>query len=568
MYSVKKHKIIFLLILVVEIVGILTGMGIAQDKPHFFMPELVAGTNGIVAASGSLAPSIGLKVLMDGGNAVDAAVTTAAMLTITEPMCSSIGGHGIMMLYLAETDEIKCLDWGGFLPHKFSIDQWGTPPTEPDPKSPQNSIFPGTLAGWVEALDKYGTIDLAKALEPAIKYAEEGVPVRPLMANYIWNMADQLKLFPEIAKIMMPGGSVPEASDIIKFKDLANTYRKIAKEGSDVFYKGEIGDKIVKYMNENGSRFSKEEFADYKPVWRDTISTTYRDRYEIFVPKCQVFSPVILTMFNIWENFDMRKLGFFTPEYIHLIAEANDVAISNRKYYGDPDFSEIPYEILNSKDYAKKVADRIDMQRVSTERIGETEELKEFNGTTTNIAVVDKDHNICIITQTIGDWFGSFHVVPGTGIVLNNEGTFYDLKPLNGPNYPEAGKKSEHQMGGAIVKKDGKIFMGVGSPCAFQIPLAISQVIERVIDFDLTIQEAMDASIIFHTGMGKIGMQPPTFEEGGIPGWEVREKLWEMGHEIIEFPWNTDVTGVFIHPESGMLEGGADHHGNSVTVSY
>lgn len=567
MYSIKNHKIIFLLILVVGIVGILTGTGMAKDKPVYFMPHLVTGPNGIVAASTSLAPSIGLKVLMDGGNAVDAAVTTAAMLTICEPRSSSIGGHGIMMLYLAGTDEIKCLDWGGFLPHKFTIDQWGTPPTEPYSKSPLCSIFPGTLAGWVESLDKYGTISLAKALEPVIKYAEEGVPVRPMTANYISNTADKLKLFPEIAKIIMPGGRVPEAGDIIKFKDLANTYKKIAEGGPDVFYNGELTDKIVKYFNENGSRFTKEEFANYKPVWRDTVSTTYRDHYEVFVPKCQVFSPVILTMLNIWENFDMKKLGFLTPEYIHLVAEANDVAISNRKYFGDPDFSKIPYELLTSKDYAKKVAEKIDMQKASTERIGETKELREFKGSTTTIAVVDKDYNVCLITQTIGDWFGSFHVVPGTGILLNNEGTFYDLEPFNGPNYPAAGKKSEHQMGGAIIKKDGKIYMGVGSTNALHIPLAIAQVIERVIDFDLPIHEAIDISLIYRPGMGAIGMEPPTYEEGGIPSWEVRDKLWEMGHRIVKWSWHANISGVLIHP-SGVLEGGGSPKGNYVAVSY
>ena len=559
MYSIKRHKTVFLVVLLTSVMGILAGTGMAQQKHHYWQIPVVNGTHGAVASGSPIASQMGLKVLMDGGNAVDAAVTTATMLSVGDSNMCGIGGHGIMMLYWAKTGEVKCLDWGGFLPHKFTVDQWGTPPEIPT-RDPQCSILPGTLAGWAEALDKYGTISLAKALEPAIKYAEEGVPLIPTLAVYTENRADLIKVFPELAKIYMPGGRVPKMGDMLKFKDLANTYRKIAKEGPEVFYKGELGDRIVKYLNEHGSRFTKEEFANYKPIWRDTLSTAYRDRYEVFVPKNQNFSPTILTMLNIWENFDMKSLGLLSPETIHLVIEAMKIALADRTaYYGDPAFTEIPYEILTSKAYAKRlVQERIDMQKASPDKPGEIEGLE---GATTNLAVVDKDHNVCCITQTLGSGFGCCHVVPGTGIILNNEGQFFDLEPVGGPNYPGAGKRVENQMGPAIVLKDGKIFMGVGTPGGTMIPLAIAEVIMRAIDYDLGIQEAIEVPRIRYRGKGIAQL------EEGIP-WEVREKLWQMGHYIQDATSICRVTAVTVDPESGIVEGGADSDGNCIAVAY
>lgn len=507
-------------------------VGMAQapiyDRPRASNKTIpvVSGRNGVVVSESSVAPSLGLKVLMDGGNAIDAAITTAAALTVADFTMCGIGGHGTMMMYWAETGEVKCLDFGGYLPSKFSIDQYGTPPNPPPLRDPKSSILPGTLAGWAEALDKYGTISLAEALSPAIKLAEEGFVLNPCEQERIDRIHDLTPLFPEGAKLWMPGGRVPKVGQTLKFTDLANTYKLIAEEGPDVFYKGELGDKIVQYMNENGSRFTKEDFANYKPIWRDTLSNTYRDHYEVFVPKNQNFSPVILTMLNIWENFNMRGMGVLSPETIHLIIEANKVALADRTaYYGDPDFSEVPYEILTSKAYAKRIAEGISMDKASPEKPGNIEGLE--GSCTTNLAVVDKDHNVVCITQTIGSAFGSMHVVPGTGITLNNEGQFFDLEPINGPNYPEAGKRVENQMGAAIVLKDGKIWLGVGAPGGTRIPPNIALLIRSMIDHDFRIQEAIEVPRITYIGNGI------TEIERGIP-WEVQEELWKMGHYFQE----------------------------------
>lgn len=577
---IRNSKILLLLIVVGLVLGFSFG-GIAANSIPVGLGRgatQAMGLNGVVSATSPIAPQMGLRVLMDGGNAIDAAVTTAAMLTVAQPDMSGIGGHGLMMMYWAETGEIKVLDWGGFLPHAFTIDQWGTPPKTPENIDVINTLFPGTLAGWAELLDKYGTISLAEALEPAIKTAEQGVPISKGTQSSIQRYESLAPLVPEWASIYMPNGRVPEIGEIIKLQDLANTYKLIAKEGPGVFYGGELGDKIVKYLNENGSRFTIEEFANYKPIWRDTISTTYRDEYEIFAVKNQSFSPIILTMFNIWENFDMKSLGLYSPECIHLMIEAGKVGLADREFYGDPDFSDIPYEILTSKEYAKRIADNIKMNKATPiEELRPLSLLKELagpstfadkvlvyndintEGCTTSLAVIDKDHNVCMITQTLNNAMGSLQVVPGTGIVLNNEGNYFSLDP-NGPNYPEAGKRNENQMGPAIVLKNGKFFAGVGSPGGTQIPQIIAKVFMLMIDYDLRIQEAINAPRV-RTYLDNTGL------EEGIP-WEVREKLWQMGHKLTVATSFTSPAGVVVDPKTGVLEGGAEPFRNAFTVAY
>jgi len=558
-----SRKLVLAICLATAVVLAISGIGYsatprATDFPRFI--PVVSGRNGAVAAPSSAATSVGLKVLMDGGNAIDAAVSAAATATVSEFMASGIGGHGIMVMYWAKTGEVKVLDWGGFLPHAFTLDQFGTPATPPPETSVLDTIFPGTLAGWAEALKSYGTISLSDALQPAIEYAEEGIAVNPWIANSAEDYAiDTLKdAFPELVEICMPEGRMPKVGDILKFPDLAQTYKLIAEKGPDVFYKGELGDKVVSYLNENGSRFTKEEFANYKPIWRDTLSTTYRDEYEIFVAKNQNFTPVVLTMFNIWENFDLRNMGIISPETLHLIIETSKIALADRTaYYGDPDFVDVPYDILTSKDYGKRMAQRIDMKKAAPDMPGE---LKSGESTT-NIAVVDKDHNMVLITQTLGDFFGSRHVVPGTGIILNNEGLFFDFEPVNGPNYPAPGKRVENQMGGVIVLKNGKVWGGMGTPGGTQIPLIMAQVFMRMIDHDLKIQDAIEVPRTRYRGNQNVQI------EKAVP-WETIEQLWQMGHRVTNPSYLCGISGVWVDPDTGVMEAGAEPSRNYWRGAY
>ncbi|MCC7415585.1 MAG: gamma-glutamyltransferase family protein [Acidobacteria bacterium] len=516
------------------------------------------GMNGIVAAPSPIAPSVALNVLMQGGNAVDAAVTAAAMVTLTDLASNSIGGHGTMVMYWAKTKEVKILDWGGFLPHAFTIDQWGTPAAMPQ-RSVLNTIMPGTLAGWAEALRAYGTIPLAKALAPSIKYAEEGLPTTPSLARRIAGDIETIKTMPELARMLLIDGRAPAPGELLKLPDLARTYRLIAEQGPDVFYKGAIAEKIVKYMNDNGSRFTREEFATYKPIWRDFVTTTYRDRYQIYTVKNQNFSPVICTMFNVWEHFDLPKMGILSAETLHLIIEATKMGLADRTaYYGDPDFVKVPYDILTGKAYGKRLADKIRMNKALPVEPGDITGLKE-DGHTLSLSVVDKDQNAVLLTQTLGGGWGSYHVVPGTGIILNNEGTFFDLAPGN-TNYPMAGKRVENQMAGALVLRDGKLFAGMGAPGGTSIPVNIAQVLERMIDFDAGAQEAIEVPRVNPSLTGR------TTPEQGIP-WETLEKLWKIGHYFNAPNAGGRMAGFRIW-DSGVIEAGAEPGGNYTSAAY
>lgn len=524
----------------------------------------ICGKNGMVASASPLASAVGLKVLMDGGNAMDAAITTASMLSVDEPYFSGIGGHGIMTLYWAANGAIECLDFGGGMPQGFTIDQWGEPPAYPS-RDVSSAIFPATLAGWAQALEKYGTLSLAETLQPVIHYAETGVAVRPVVRDFIDRIFEDAKQFPEFAKIFLPRGRVPAVGETLVYEDLAKTLRAIANEGVSLFYRGELAERMVSYLNAHGSRFTREEFASYEPRWRETIRTTYRDEYEIIVPKCQVCAVNILTQLNVWEHFDLKNSGLCTPDSLHVGIESAKMAFADRKNYcGDPDFSEVPYERLAAKAYAQDLAARITMEQVCPERPGDIRQRTNKGGTT-HLTVVDRDGNAVAITQTIGPDFGCLHVIPGTGVILNNEGVYFDLDPVDGPNYPQAGKLSQHDMSPTLVLRDGKLVLALGTPGAIGITQTIPQVISNVIDHGLDIQTAIDADRYRYYGNGEVRLGE------GISN-DVRDALAARGHRLLPPSatpmWAGGFNAVAGDPVNGTLTGGADPRRGGLAVGY
>ena len=531
--------------------------------PKCAMPA-VMGTRGVVASASPLASAAGLRVLMDGGNAVDAAVTAASLLGIDEPFFSGIGGHGILMLHLADTGEVKCLDFGGFAPHDFTIDQWGTPPAY-HPCDVRSSVFPGTLAGWAEVLERHGTRSLAETLKPAVEYARRGVPARPVVVDFIARTRDRMTGFPELARIFLAEGRSPRAGQIISNRGLADAFEEIAGNGAAYFYQGPLSDRILEYCNRNGARFTKREFSDYRPRWRDTLATTYRDDYRVVVPKCQTCSPNILTQLNVWEHFDLAGLGHLGFEDLHIGIETAKIAFADRKSYcGDPEFSAVPYERLASGAYGEALAMRIDPIRALPQRPGDAPDDGRRGGTT-HLTVVDRDRNAVAMTLTLGPDFGSMHVVPGTGIILNNEGVFFDLDPPGGPNFPAAGKRVQHDMSPTLVFRAGRLFLALGTPGAQGITQTIPQVISKIIDHGLELQAAIESDRYRYFGAGQVRLG------GGIPP-AVRDRLRDAGHDVLPpgAPpiWAGGFHAVMIDPETGTLIGGADPRRGGLALAY
>ena len=525
----------------------------------------VMGTRGVVASASPLASTAGLKVLMDGGNAVDAAVTVASILSVDEPYYSGIGGHGIAMLYVAGTGEVKCLDFGGFAPRAFTVDQWGSPPRYRywDVRS---SVFPGSLAGWTELLERHGTRSLAQALEPAIGHARRGVPARPVVVDFIARLKHEMARFPELAGTYLPGGRVPRAGQVIANRGLADTYEEIAGRGVSHFYEGPLRDRIVEYYNQCGSRFTEREFSAYRPRWRDTLESTYRDDYRVVVPKCQTCSPNILTQLNVWEHFDLAELDDQGFERIHLGIETAKIAFSDRRIHcGDPDFSAVPYQRLASKDYAADLAPGIDPNQARSERFPGDRADNVSRGGTTHLTVVDRDRNAVAMTCTLGPSFGCMHTVPGTGIILNNEGVFFDLHPPDGPNYPAAGKRVQHDMSPTLVFRGDRLFLALGTPGALGITQTIPQVISKVVDHRLPLQSAIESDRYRYFGEGRVRVGD------NIPA-AIRDRLRDAGHEVLPSGappiWAGGFHAVAIDPDSGTLIGGADPRRGGLAVAY
>jgi gamma-glutamyltranspeptidase/glutathione hydrolase len=530
--------------------------------------QVQMGPNGGVASTGPLGSSAGLKVLQDGGNAVDAAITAAIMSTVTVPDANGIGGHGGMMIYLAKTREIKFLDWGGPFPKAFNISDWGTPPVLPPERSVQNTVLPGTLKGWETALQTYGTINLAQAMAPAIEYAEQGFPMYPGFGFVMDWVGDQFDIYPEVLEVFAPDGKIPKVGEYMRLPELAATYRRIAKEGTGIFYGGDLGQKIIAFMNENGSRFTIEEFRDYKPVWRDMLKTTYRD-FEIFAVKNQNFTPVALEMFNFWEHFDLPNMNPMSPDALHIIAEGMKLGWADRVYYGDPAQSNIPYDTLVSKEYMDAYVKLFDKNKVlpfepagdqtgllpSPKALSVSKKIDtRHHISTTSIVAVDKDGNVAAITQTLGGAFGSMHVVPGTGIILNNEGEYFDLEPVNGHNYPAPGRLEENQMGAIFAFKNGKFYAGTAMPGGWAIPVVQAQVLERVLDYGMYMQQAIEFPRLTNSyePLGAIIVEPGINEA-------TRAALKAKGHTVLVDVSDTfGILGVVVDPKTGAKEVGAD----------
>jgi len=530
--------------------------------------QVQMGPNGGVASTGPLGSSVGLKVLQDGGNAIDAAVAAAIMSTVTVPDANGIGGHGGMMIYLAETREVKFLDWGGPFPKAFDIGDWGNPPSLPPERSVENTVLPGTLKGWETALKAYGTISLAEAMEPAIEYAEKGFPLYPGFGFVMGWVGDQFDIYPDVLEVFSPSGKIPAVGEYMRLPELAATYRRISEGGTDIFYGGDLGKKIVAFMNEHGSKFTIEEFRDYKPVWRDLLRTSYRG-YEIYAVKNQNFTPVALTMFNFWEHFDLPRMNPMSPDALHIIAEGMKLGWADRVYYGDPAQSRIPYDVLISKEYMNRYVNLFDMDNVlpfepagdltgmlpSPKALSVSKMIDtRHHISTTSIMAIDKDGNVASITQTLGGPFGSMHVVPGTGIILNNEGEYFDLEPVNGPNYPAPGRLEENQMGALFVLKNGRFYAGTAMPGGWSIPVVQAQVLQRVLDHDMYMQHAIEFPRLTNSyePLGAIVVEP------GI-NKNTRAALELKGHTVqVDVSDTFGILGIRVYQETGAKEVGAD----------
>ena len=533
------------------------------------------GMHGAAASAHPLASLAGLRMLMDGGNAVDAAVAIAAALNVCEPFMSGAGGVGLMLLHLADDGETKMLDFSGRAPKAASPEEF-TPETQE--RGIRAPLVPGNLGGWLEALEKHGTMSREKVFGPAIEYADGGFPLTNFGHEIFDSCAPLLRKCPNATAAYLINGEAPAPGQMLRQPDLANTYRLLVKEGASAFYEGEIAQTIASFSQEEDGLITLEDLNESKPTWRDVITTEYRG-YTVTTapPNCEGFQ--MLEALNILEEFDLAGMGHNSAEYIHLIAEAFKIAVTDRIIYcGDPKFIDIPVDGLISKAYAAERRKLINLDRANVV-MGERWEkeipqgamtagnpLEHIPGMTTHFAAVDSDGNVASITQTLGGGFGCGRVVPGTGLTLNNGINWMEVDPAcDTPNLIEGGRQWSQPMAPLQVYKDGKFCLSVSTPGSYGILQTTLQMMLNHLEFGASIQEAIEAPRIRTWGSTVLSVEDRIAAE-------VRDELAELGHEIELLPAYSAKhgggQGVTVDLDSGARTGGADPRRDGVAIAF
>lgn len=473
--------------------------------------------NGMVAAADPNAAQIGVDILKKGGNAIDAAVATSFALYAAEPHASSMGGGGFAIIYIAKEDKTYIVDYREIAPakayDKFYVD-YETKTKIPAKRAIDTGWYssgvPGMLAGMDELNKRFGAMKWADVMTPAIMMLEKGIVVDKTLNGWITDMYARIEHSPTpdfFLNTYFKDGLPLEPGDTYRNDDLVKSYKLVAKKGADVFYKGELADKIAAvYAEHAGGWITKKDLESFKITMREPIEGMYRGYKVASVPPPSSGGLTIIEILNMLEHFDMKKMGYGTPDSIHTMIEAQKLAYADRKeYMGDPAFVDVPVKRLSSRDYAAARAKTIDMNKANT-KVGPGDILKELKGNTTSISAIDKAGNMITITHTINAGFGAMVVPEGTGILMNNQMDDFEWKP-GLANSVAAGKRPLSSMSPTLISKDGKPFMTIGSPGGPRIIAAVANVIVNVIDYGMDIQAANDAPRFFNPNTAKTAME-------------------------------------------------------------
>ncbi|MFQ5997283.1 MAG: gamma-glutamyltransferase, partial [Dehalococcoidales bacterium] len=485
----------------------------------------VMSNRGMVATSQPLAAQAGVSILQQGGNAVDAAIATAAALNVVEPMMTGLGGDVFVLVYLSQNQELKALNASGRAPYAASLETLQKLGYQKMPETGIHTVtIPGALDGWCALLDNYGTMSLSQVLAPAIELAEHGFPVTEVIAHRWQENRAKLQANASATRTYLPAGRVPEPGEVFVPPDLANTFKKIAQGGRDVFYRGEIAEAIVACSQENGGLITMQDLNDHTSNWVTPISTNYRG-YDIYECPPNGQGLVVLLTLNILEDYDLKSLGHNSPEYLHLLIEALKLAFADaNRYVADPDFVDIPLKKLLSKSYAERRRQLIDKNKASQKVLAG---VPGTEGDTVYLAVMDREGNSVSFINSLYQGFGSGIVVGGTGICLQNRGALFSLEPGH-PNRIEPHKKPYHTIIPAMVFKDDDLFLTFGVMGGFMQPQGQVQVLLNIIDFGMGVQTALDAPRFRYYQIN----DECAFEPGFPPS--VLQELTDKGHQIVK----------------------------------
>jgi len=502
-------------------------------------------------------------MLLAGGNAVDAAIATAATLNVVTPAATGIGGDAFVLLYWAEGGKIKGLNASGRAPKAATLDCFRARGLNEMPTTGMLPVtVPGAVDGWVTLLESFGTMGLDQVLEPAIAYAEEGFPVSEITARGWRHSIPKLSAHPDTARNYLPDGRAPRPGEIFRQPNLGRTLRLIAEGGRDAFYRGEIAEKIVRFSERNEGLLAMEDLAQHASTWVEPISTHYRG-YEIYECPPNGQGLAALLAINLIKSHDLADLGHNSAEYLHLLVEAMKLAFADaHEYVADPEFVDIPMEELLSSDYTEARQALIDRDKAST---CVCPGLAPRGNDTAYLTVIDKHRNAVSFINSLYMGFGSGMVVGDTGICLQNRGALFSLNPGH-RNCIAPGKRPFHTIIPTMVCQEGRLFCSFGVTGGPMQPQAHMQVLCNLVDFQMLPQEALDAPRFRY-----VVEDHKVYLEKGI-GKDIQRALAGKEHKVVPFDTQTLRFGggqlIILDPASGALLGASDPRKDGCAVGY
>ena len=583
------------------------------SQGEFSHRPMAWGHRGMIGAGTQLTAQAGMRILWQGGNAVDAAVAGALAAGVLEPTAHySLGGEVAFLFYDAASKKIKSVVGQGWAPQRATIDlyleRWGEIPS-----GVLSTTVPGVISALLAMLSQYGTMSFTQTAQAAVSFAHDGFPAYQLLSRAIGGAErmDNIKKYPDTARVYLPGGQPPALGSMFKQQDLGNTLSLMVRgeqqsladgksresgilAARDVFYKGDPAQRMVKALQDLGGLYTDDDFADYQSPDEEPISTTYRG-YEIFTNRTWTQGVTLLQVLNILEGYDLATLGHNRSQAIHLQVEALKLAFADReRYVGDPDFVDVPVDELLSKDYAVLRRDLIDPNKAQAEYPpGDPRKMQAAAGDfqpkaptpaldpvggdsdgTTYLATADAIGNLVSVTPSSFAGLTKGMILSDTGILINTRGCYFWLDPDN-PNAIAPHKRPRTTPCTFIVTRDGQPFMTLGTPGGDSQPQSNLQVLNNIIDFGLNVQEAVEAprfcGYSFPHSPWPHDSYPNRLEiEDRVPATMI-DQLRDLGHQVEPTgPWgiSNGFAPIMVHPDSGVYNGGADPRKESVTIGW
>ncbi len=539
--------------------------GHTREQHESFSQKVMIATQGVHSTEA------GLKMIRLGGNAFDAAAAISFAISVERPQSTGLGGGGFMLIDSPSFKSPKALDFRERAPFLARSDMYLDKRGTPINKMPIDGILasgtPGTVKGILEMHKRYGKLSRRQVITPAIELAERGFRVYPHLAKALEFRKDVLKQYPATKKIFFKDRAPLREGDLLIQRDLGKTLRAIRQRGASGFYKGFVAQAIVKEFKRLGGLITQDDLNKYHVKWRKPIHGTYKN-YDVFsMPPPSSGGTHIVQILNILEPWDLKSKGVQSPETIHKTATAMQLAFVDRaKYMGDSDFVKVPVKGLTSKSYGKILREKITPRALQIKTKDLVNAFKYESDETTHFTVMDREGNIISSTQTINYWMGSGVVVPGTGIIMNDEMDDFSKKPgdsnLFGAvgsknNLVAPGKRPLSSMSPTIIKKKGQVVLALGTPSGTRILTCVAQVVLNYLEHELTLWDAVSATRYHH-------QWSPDYIRIGSPGFskETKRALKSKGHTLQRKNLGCKIQAISV--EQGKLHGVSDPRGEGL----